>query len=139
MSLKRPAATCTVESTVNLCPHLVSKIGQDIGSEGLTEWISIGGTQSSKDHKGCTPFQCYANEIEAPVPAEVNEYQKDACTCQMFGPDLAQISAILDEDKVPIVAISVTTNTVVVLIKAYTPETTFTSVSHASVMLMAAY
>jgi hypothetical protein len=118
-----------VESTPHVCPNLTARVSSDLGSEGLSFWSDLGGTQRTKSHAECSLSRCVANDGKyrsTSIP-----HVEKTCSCICIGPRMVDVMRIMDANMIPVVAFEASGVTSRVVVEAYVPGLDFTIISHS--------
>ena len=118
-----------LDSAPPLCPNLVDRVSSDLGPEGLSYWIKLGGSQTSKSHTDCTKTRCFANDIRS--GNNLICHSEITCNCNNIGPCMMDIAEILDANMIPVIALRGSDSDPSIVVEAYEPGMEFTIISHA--------
>lgn len=118
-----------LNSTSNLCPNLAKRVYQDLGTPGLNLWRELGGTQSSVSHENCTQDRCRANDAGVADNSEASHVEP-SCRCTLVGPRMHEVTSIIDDNLIPVVAVDETGENCQLVVDAYKPGLDFAVISH---------
>lgn len=131
IAAKIPGPGHDVKTRAGRCSNVVSRVVEQCGLEALSLWQSLGGTQSTKDHRACRIEKCKANDIVQGLKAP--SHVSTECDCASGGPDENDLERSIRSGAIPLVRLEKRDGRILVVHENFEDGMKCVAISHAYV------